>query len=148
MPSAVEDATRPRRKAKGTGTVTATAESVLFRHPSGARARRVKVGFAWDLFLFAGVFGVPLFLRGLPDWGAAVLGLWIADLYLGWAGPGAVRGPGEVALFVAFLGLQLWLGLKGNAMTARTWHGRGWAAMNPREPGVRQALRRWGIEGE
>jgi hypothetical protein len=148
MPSAVEgEATRPRRRQRAPAA-PAAAESVLFRHPSGERAKRVKVGFAWDLFLFAGVFGVPLFLRGLPSWGAAILALWIADLFLGWAGPGSLRGPGQVALFAAFLGLQVWLGLKGNAITARACHARGWAAANPRDAGVRQALRRWRIETE
>jgi hypothetical protein len=125
--------------------VTAAAASVLFKHPSGTRAKRVKPGFAWDLFLFAGVFGVPLFLRGLPNWGAAVLGLWLVDLGLGRFGRGPLQHPAELVLFAAFLGLQLWLGFKGNGLTARACRARGWAPDNPRDPQVRRALEDWGI---
>jgi hypothetical protein len=123
----------------------AVPASVLFKHPSGARAKRVKLGFAWDLFLFAGVFGLPLFLRGLPNWGAAVLGLWLVDLGIGRFGRGPLQHPAELALFAAFLGLQLWLGFKGNALTARACRARGWAPDNPRDPAVRRALEHWGI---
>jgi hypothetical protein len=142
MPSMAERVARPRRAA------AAPRASVLFRHPSGQRAKRVKAGFAWDLFLFAGVFGVPLFLRGLPNWGAAVLGLWLADLALGRLRHGTLHLAAEMALFAAFLGLQFWLGLRGNALTARACHARGWTAENGRDPAVREALERWGIAGE
>jgi hypothetical protein len=117
---------------------------VLFRHPSGQRAKRVKFGFAWDLFLFAGVFGIPLFLRGLQGWGAGVLGLWLADLALGRLGPGPLRLPAEIALFAAFLGLQVYLGIKGNALTARAYRARGWTPEDARDPEIRAALERWG----
>ncbi len=142
-----EDA-RPRRRQRAPPAPAPAATSVLFRDPAGERAKRVKVGFAWDLFLFAGVFGVPLFLRGLPNWGAGILALWIADLFLGWAGPTGLRGPGQVGLFAAFLALQVWLGFRGNAITARACHARGWAANNPRDAGVKQALQRWRIAAE
>lgn len=144
MPVAVgREGGRSKRRARA--ETSAPAASVLFKHPSGLRTKRVKLGFAWDLFLFAGVFGVPLFLRGLPNWGAAILALWIADLLLGWAAPGAIRMPEQVALFAAFLGLQVWLGFKGNELTARACHARGWLRDQPRDAGVRQALQRWGI---
>jgi len=124
------------------------AAGVLFKHPSGLRTRRVKPGFAWDLFLFAGVFGVPLFLRGLPEWGAAILALWIADLLFGWVAPGTLRMPEQVALFGAFLGLQVWLGFQGNRLTARACRARGWLPDQPRDPAVKVALERWGLAGE
>ncbi len=100
------------------------------------------------MFLFAGGFGIPLFLRGLPAWGAAVLALWIADLFLGWAGPGALFVPGQVVLFAAFLGLQVWLGINGNALTARACRARGWVADNARDAGVKRTLRLWRIEAD
>ena len=140
---AAADSQRRIRRAPAPEATTAT--SVLFKHPSGARAKRVKLGFAWDLFLFAGVFGVPLFLRGLPNWGAAILGLWLVDLGLGRFGRGPLQHPAEAALFAAFLGLQLWLGFRGNAMTARAYRARGWTADNQRDAGVRLALEKWGV---
>ena len=147
MPAAAgRDATRAKRRARA--DAPAAAESVLFRHPSGLRAKRVKLGFAWDLFLFAGVFGIPLFLRGLPQWGAAVLALWIADLMLGWAAPGVLRMPEQFALFAAFLGLQVWLGFKGNELTARACRARGWQPADTRDAGVKRALERWGMAAD
>ena len=142
MPAA---AAREAGRTRTRTAAPAAAPSVLFKHPSGLRTKRVKPGFAWDLFLFAGVFGVPLFLRGLPNWGAAILALWIADLLLGWAAPGALHTPEQVALFAAFLGLQVWLGFKGNELTARACRARGWLPDQPRDAGVKQALERWGL---
>jgi hypothetical protein len=147
MPAAVgREGARSKRRARA--DAPGRAESVLFRHPSGLRAKRVKLGFAWDLFLFAGVFGIPLFLRGLPNWGAAILALWIADLMLGWAAPGVLRLPEQFALFAAFLGLQVWLGFKGNELTARACRARGWQPTDTRDAGVKRALERWGMAGD
>jgi hypothetical protein len=148
MPALVERETKPRRSRAGSGAAEGAqkpeaAPSVLFRASSGQRTKRVKTGFAWDLFLFAGVLGVPLFLRGLTPWGAGVLALWLADLALGRAVPPGLRVVLDVALFAAFLGLQLYLGFAGNALTARACRARGWQPDNPRDPGVREALRRW-----
>jgi len=108
MPASVEREARPRaRRSRAAAAVAATGPlRVLFKSPSGARARRVKLGFAWDLFLFAGLLGVPLFLRGLPEWGAAVLALWLVDLALGWIGHGSFYLPAQTALFAAFLGFN------------------------------------------
>jgi len=143
MPASVEERPRSRRAAAPSAPARA---SVLFRSPSGQRAKRVKVGFAWDLFLFAGFFGVPLFLRGLSAWGAAVLALWLADLGLGRLAPAPVRVPLELLLFAAFLGLQLYLGFRGNALTARACRARGWLPEPARDASVREALAAWGIE--
>ena len=92
------------------------------KHSAG---KRVATGFAWDLFLFAGVFGVPLFLRGLPNWGATVLALWRRSL-IGVRPRARPRSQSELALFAGFLGLQLWLGFIGNRLTARTLLAHGW----------------------
>ena len=148
MPASVEREARPRaRRSRAAAAVAATGPlRVLFKSPSGARARRVKLGFAWDLFLFAGLLGVPLFLRGLPEWGAAVLALWLVDLALGWIGHGSFYLPAQTALFAAFLGFQIWLGFKGNALTARACRARGWRAEDARDPSVRAALKQWGAE--
>ncbi|HXQ49727.1 MAG TPA: hypothetical protein VN802_01430 [Stellaceae bacterium] len=147
MPSSAEREIRPRPR-RVAAAAASPRTSVLFKHPSGQRTKRVKLGFAWDLFLFAGFFGVPLFLRGLPNWGATILGLWLVDLALGRLRLGALHLPAEIALFAAFLGLQIWLGIKGNALTARACRARGWSADNARDPAVRNALERWGIAGE
>jgi hypothetical protein len=143
MPASVDR--RLRRAAQSEAARDAPAR-VLFRSPTGLRAKRVNAGFAWDLFLFAGVFGVPLFLRGLTAWGAVVLALWLADLGFGRLAPPQLRLPLEFALFAAFLGLQLYLGFRGNALTARACRARGWTPELSRDPAVRRALESWGIE--
>ncbi|HUK59157.1 MAG TPA: hypothetical protein VLV50_07980 [Stellaceae bacterium] len=145
MPASVEGRTRRRRPATAEADRPARL-SVLFRSPSGSRAKRVKVGFAWDLFLFAGVFGVPLFLRGLATWGAAVLALWLADLGFGRLVLPPLRLPLELALFAGFLGLQIYLGFRGNALTARACRARGWLPEPSRDPAQRRALQAWGLE--
>jgi hypothetical protein len=118
---------------------------VLFLHPSGRKAKRVKPGVAWDLFLFAGVLGVPLFLRGLTGWGAVILGLWVVDLALGRLAPGLGRLAAQSGLFAAFLAFQIYLGWAGNALTARAYRARGWVPERSRDPAVRQILERWGV---
>ena len=100
------------------------------------------------MFLFSGVLGVPLFLRGLPNWGAVVLALWLADLVLGRLGAAALRGPVQRQLFAAFLGLQLWLGWTGNALTARDTRARGWVPDSKRDEGVRRTLQAWRIAAD
>jgi hypothetical protein len=142
MRNAAQD-TRRRRAAAP--PEEAAPAGVMFLHPSGKRAKRVKSGFAWDLFLFSGVLGVPLFLRGLTGWGAAVLGLWVVDLALGRLAPGLGRLAGQVGLFACFLGLQLYLGWAGNALTARSYRARGWTPEHSRDLAVRRTLERWGM---
>jgi hypothetical protein len=103
----------------------AAASSVTLRGPGGA-TKEIGTGFAWDLFLFAPFFGLPLFLRRLPHWGAAILGLWVVDLLLGRLVTGRAGSIAQAALLAVFLAVQCWLGLKGNDMTVKAYLGRGW----------------------
>jgi hypothetical protein len=147
MPSdALDRALRPRARRRS--ELDAEVASVLFRHPSGERAKRIKLGFAWDLFLFAGFFGVPLFVRGLTAWGAAILALWVVDLALGWLAHRTVFVAAQMVLFLAFFALQCWLGWRGNRMTARAYYAKGWRPTERRAPGIRDALARWRIEAD
>ncbi len=98
---------------------------VTLENPETGEIRQVRIGFAWTLFLFSSVLGVPLFLRRLYLWGAAILALWAVNLlvvkFAG--GPAAME---EGVLCAVFFGLQLWLGFKGNAITVKTYLRRGW----------------------
>jgi len=118
---------RTRRASKRGGERAAMPGSVLLENPRTGEARRLRTGFSWTLFLFSGVLGVPLFLRGLHRWGLAFVGLWAIDALVVWLSVGAVRALAEAALFCAFLGLQFWLGFRGNALTAKTYMARGWS---------------------
>lgn len=121
-------AAKKTRDAKQRGkTRDRAAKFLLLRDPETGETRRIKQGFAWTLFLFSGVLGLPLFLRGLYRWGAAVLGLWGIDLLAVWLTTGGVRVASEAVLFGVFLCLQFWLGLTGNALTIKAYRDRGWA---------------------
>ena len=141
-----ERAARPHARRTPKKDKVPPAASITLRPPGKGKPRRITVGFAWDLFLLSGItFGLPLFLRRLPQWGAAVLALWVANLLLR-RGAGAELWHDEVFLFAGFLLLQLWLGFKGNALTARAYRALGWTVEDARDPGVRQVLALWRIE--
>ena len=134
-----------RRKGNGRGAAAdAVPPSITFRHKPSGKERRVATGFAWDLFLFAGVFGVPLFLRRLPSWGAAVLALWLFVLIVSIVRVGAEATEiAQLALFVAFLVLQIGLGFYGNRLTARTLLHHGWTIDQPNDRGIKRVIEKW-----
>ena len=135
--------TARRREGKGE---KAAAERLppLIRLKRSGKEKRIGTGFAWDLFLFAGVFGLPLFWRRLPQWGAAFLALWCFDLLLGRVpvSEGATH-LAEGVLFAAFLALQLWLGFVGNRLTAKAYLAHGWAIDQPNDLGTKRVIERW-----
>jgi hypothetical protein len=117
---------------------------VALKNPRTGEVKEVKVGWSWTLFLFAGVFGLPLFLRKLYIWGFVFLVLWVVNLL----GPYAAGADGigiSVLMFFVFLVLQIWLGIKGNEMTAKNYLEQGWDFADPRSEAVRFARGKWGI---
>jgi hypothetical protein len=119
--------------------------SVIFRHKSGGEAKEVKVGFSWILFLFAGCLGIPLFLRRLHVWGAVFLALWIVDVLVA-----VMASPEDASLMVfsinlIFGGLQIWLGIKGNEMTAKNLLENGWEFTDSSSDAVRFARLKWDL---
>jgi len=135
-----------RRKADGRRAAAAEAlpRSIAFRHKPSGKERRVATGFAWDLFLFAGILGVPLFLRRLPGWGAAVLVLWLFVLIVSIVRVGAETAEiAQLALFAAFFVLQIGLGFYGNRLTARTLLHHGWTIDQPNDRGAKRVIEKW-----
>jgi hypothetical protein len=120
--------------------------AIRLKRKLGGREKRVGTGFAWDLFLFAGFFGVPLFWRRLPQWGAAVLVLWLLVFVAGSvrASQGST-GVAELLLFVLFLVLQVGLGFYGNRLMAKTLLAHGWVIDQPNDPGTKRVIERWGL---
>src|SRR5579863_1269577 len=115
-----------RRRASARPSDKSDGESVLLENPETGEVRRVPTGFAWSLFLFSGVLGLPLFWRGLYRWGAVFVVLWAIDGLVAWFAAGHDRLAAEAMVFCAFLALQLWLGFRGNALTAKAYLARGW----------------------
>jgi hypothetical protein len=115
-----------------------------FKQKQSGKEKQLRTGFAWDLFLFAGLFGLPLFLRRLPQWGALILALWLIDLLIGRLPLGRPIGAlAEAALFGAFLLAQLWLGFRGNRLTAKALLAHGWRVERPEDRATKRLIERW-----
>ncbi len=140
-------ASAPRRTRAAQGGKEAAEKlppALRLRQKQSGKEKRVATGFAWDLFLFAGVFGLPLFWRRLHAWGAVILALWCLDLLIGRVPASAATArTAEAVLFAAFLALQLVLGFIGNRLTAKTYLAHGWTIDQPNDPGIRRVVLRW-----
>jgi len=143
MPRASAAPKPPARRGKA--AADALPAFIRLKQKQSGKARNFSTGFAWDLFLFAGFFGLPLFLRRLPHWGAVILALWCVDLLIGQLpiAPATAR-LAEGALFAAFLAVQLWLGFKGNRLTVRAFLAHGWSVdQGGGDLGTRRVIERW-----
>ncbi len=139
-------ASAPRRRAARGGKEAAETlpPAIRLRHKQSGKEKRVATGFAWDLFLFSGVFGLPLFWRRLHAWGAIILALWCLDLVIGRVPVSAASAhTAEGVLFAAFLILQLALGFIGNRLTAKAYLAHGWTVDQPGDAGVKRVIARW-----
>jgi hypothetical protein len=121
---------------------------IAFRNPRSGEVKEVKVGWSWTLFLFSGLFGLPLFLRKLNALGGVSLAL-LAINMVAPAIVGNVDRLGGMVLKVAMslicLGFQVWVGVKGNEMTAKNYLEHGWQFVDPDSEMVKLAKARWGI---
>lgn len=119
--------------------------NVPFKNPKTGEVKFVKVGWSWTLFFFAGILGIPLFLRKLNAWGGIFLALWAINFLL----PNIVRGPDGLvvytALFLAFFGLTIWVSIKGNELTAKNYLDIGWVFAEPDSEATRFGKMNWGI---
>ena len=121
---------------------------VQFNKPDSHQVREVKVGFSWTLFLFSGFLGVPLFMRRLDILGGVFLALFMTRfLFLipGSGGQATVLMIIGILLPVVWFCLALWIGAKGNELTAKNYLKRGWVFANPESDMVRTAKVEWGI---
>ncbi|MBM4128475.1 MAG: hypothetical protein FJ247_14360 [Nitrospira sp.] len=118
---------------------------VAMKNPKTGEIKEVKVGFSWTLFLFSGFFGLPLFLRKLHAWGAIFLAFWVVNLIAPAAVPGNEGVGIAVIIFFIFLGLEIFVGIKGNEMTAKNYLENGWVFVEPDSELTKMAKMRWGI---
>jgi hypothetical protein len=117
------------------------ARDLLLENPKTGAVKPFRDGFDWILFLFSGVFGIPLFINRLPQWGALFVGLWIVGVALHWLLPRNWMLGGQLALAVIFFGLQLWLGFYGRELILKAYVARGWRRRE-RAPKPRQGRKR------
>ena len=98
---------------------------VPFQNAVTGEIKMVKVGFSWTLFLFGGFFGLPAFMRGLNSWGVRLL---LVALLLG----------------PVVLAFTIYLGVKGNELTAKNYLEKGWRFAEPDSLATTQGLQKWG----
>ena len=133
-----------RKTTAARGAGDALPPAIRFKHRPSGKERRVSTGFAWDLFLFAGILGVPLFWRRLPSWGAGMLVLWLLVVVVGSVRVSAqATETAQLVLFGIFLVLQIWLGFFGNRLTAKTLLHHGWTIEQPNESGTKRVIEKW-----
>ncbi len=138
--------TTKKAAAKGKGEADRLPIAIRLKHKPTGKERSVGTGFAWDLFLFAGVLGIPLFWRRLPQWGAGMLGLWLLVILTDAARFGiATTDVVQFVLFAGFLALQIWLGFFGNRLTVRTLLAHGWVIDQANDAGTKKVIARWGL---
>lgn len=133
-----------RKKSAARGTDDKLPPAIRFKHKPSGKERRVATGFAWDLFLFAGVLGIPLFWRKLPSWGSGVLMLWLVVLVVGSVRvDAAATETAQLVLCAVFLLLQIGLGFYGNRLTAQTLLHHGWTIEQPNDSATKRIIEKW-----
>jgi hypothetical protein len=124
---------------------------VVFKNPKTGERKEVKVGWSWTLFLFSGFFGLPLFLRKLYVWGSICLALRAIDVVvsiistIGGDDADVIGASAQLTILFALGGLGIWLGIKGNEMTAKNYLEQGWVVAEPASEGAKFAFGKWGI---
>ncbi len=120
---------------------------VSMKNPKIGEIKEVKVGFSWILFLFSGFFGLPLFLRKLYVWGGIFLVLWVVHIILSIVGEESETAAiFYVLLQFIFIGLMIFMGIKGNELTAKNYLEQGWEFVDGDSEAVQQAKRKWNIQ--
>ena len=104
--------------------------SIALRHPVTGEIRVQPEGWSWSCFLGAGMFGLPLFKRGLPVCGAAMLVLDVAVLVAGWT-PTANADALYLWMSAIVLGASVLFGFKANGMAIDHALLRGWEYADP-----------------
>lgn len=126
-------------------------------NPETDERMALRIGFNIPFFLFSGLYGIPLFLKGMWKWGLLLLGLSVtgdcfrfqkmqqlanvtsfADM-LGFN----PDNPAETAVTVSVLILSVVLGIKGNEWRGREMLSKGWRFVDPQHAMARMAVRKW-----
>ncbi len=111
-------------------SVTTTPHSQGLRyltlaHPATGQRKSIKVGWSWTCFLLCGFFGIPLFMRGLTNWGMAIIALMLVN-YVATAAEAPVL---SLSGWAAGTWLSVYFGIHANAMTVRTLMQNGWTVV-------------------
>jgi len=131
---------------------------VTLKHSQSGELKPVKVGWSWTLFLFSSILGIPLFMRKLYGIGAVFLTFFVVNLILSSGAniAATLDLPDETLGYLVilqitsqFLGLALaiWIGIKGNELTAKNNLEKGWVFAEPESDATKFARGKWGLSG-
>ena len=118
------------------------ANFVQIKNDKNGETKRLKIGWSWILFLFSGFLGIPLFMRRLHLLGGIFLGLWALNFVIGLT---ILDPTAPIALFIIFLILQVWLGIKGNEITGKNYLEHGWSFVDSDGLEAKYARSKWGL---
>lgn len=119
---------------------------VVLKDGTGGKTKKIKVGWSWTLFLFSGFWGIPLIMRKLYFWACVFIALWVAQVCANFLKLSPIDGVvvfGTLT-FVIF-GLAIYLGIKGNELTARKYLTRGWKFADKDSESAKHAMGKWGV---
>ncbi len=118
---------------------------VTFIREATGEVKQVGFGFSWILFLFSGLLGIPCFIRGLNNWGFIFLILWLANWIFPYLMPDFDAVVFILILGLIWLGLQIYIGVNGNELTAKNLLDKGFKVQNPEDASVKYAKAKWGL---
>lgn len=119
--------------------------NVSLQNPYTKEVKGLNTGWNWFLCLLSPLLGIPLFQRGLTNWGFVFLALNGASIL------GRIQaGSSDWSMLLILtnlitLGLMVLMGLRGNELIAKHLLSRGWQFVDPNSDAVRYAKMEWKI---
>lgn len=122
-------------------------KKVAMQNPYTKEIQTVSVGWSWYLCLLSPVFGIPLFRKGLTFWGMLFLAMNCVAIL------GLIRDPqgsssSNLIANVVVFGLMVFIGLKGNELTAKNYLAHGWTFVDPESDAVKYAMSEWQLNND
>ena len=98
---------------------------VRMRNEETGEIKEVGIGWSWTLFLFAGFFGVPLFLRRMNNWGQLMLAFSLIQITMLFVENDRAQSVSDAAALL-MLAFSVFLAIRGNEFTAKALLRKGW----------------------
>jgi hypothetical protein len=118
---------------------------VGLRNDTTGEVKTLTVGFSWTIFLFSNILGIPLFMRKLYAFGGIMVGIGLMRTMTYSIEDTDLSSIVSIVIFGAGFGLALYLGMKGNELTAKKLLSDGWVWSVPDSDQTEAAKRAWGI---
>ncbi|MBU4486912.1 MAG: hypothetical protein KKD38_08290 [Candidatus Delongbacteria bacterium] len=114
----------------------------------------------WFLFLFSGLWGIPLLIKKLYVWGSIFFFLQLSYLYY-YTQLSSVDSYGSygstppaysayilstIILFILIISLDVYFGLLGNKLLAVNYLENGWKILNKDDNEIKDAFKRWNLD--